>query len=96
MVKEDALEYLCEREAYDINGGGGPKAVLLNHKSPETGGVEVLQRLETHPNPKASPVVVLVSLREERLAAKLQLRREPVRREADGLLQIRRSHQRRI
>ncbi len=43
----DALDYLLPTGAYATHGGGDPKAVMLDQKSPKTDDVEVLHWFKT-------------------------------------------------
>lgn len=59
---EEALDYLARWEAGDPT----PVVILLDLKLPKYSGLEVLERLKTHPKFRTIPVVVLTSSDEDR------------------------------
>jgi CheY-like chemotaxis protein len=61
----EALDYLYRRGAYQSRAAGNPVVMLLDLKLPKVDGLEVLERIKTDPNLKATPVVMLTSSREE-------------------------------
>lgn len=61
-----ALEYLFGPDGDSVVPGGAPsKLILLDLKLPKVDGQEVLQRIKSHPQTRAIPVVMLTSSREE-------------------------------
>jgi CheY-like chemotaxis protein len=63
---EQALEYLERRGAYINRPDLDPVVILLDLKLPKIDGLEVLERVRTHPKLKTVPVVMLSSSCEER------------------------------
>ena len=63
---EEALDYLHRQGAHELRSVENPKAVLLDLKLPKVDGLEVLERIKTDPDLKTTPVVMLISWREER------------------------------
>lgn len=62
---EEALDYLYRRGAHESRPAANPRVVLLDLKLPKVDGLEVLERIKTDPDMKATPVVMLTSSREE-------------------------------
>jgi CheY-like chemotaxis protein len=62
---QEALDYLLRQGIYKLRAQGNPAVVLLDLKLPKVNGLEVLERLKTHPELRAVPVVMLTSSREE-------------------------------
>jgi two-component system, response regulator len=63
----EALECIFGTGAYAGRVSGPiPKVILLDLKLPKVDGLEVLQRLKADPRTRATPVVVLISSREQR------------------------------
>jgi CheY-like chemotaxis protein len=61
----EALNYIfCEGE-YADREPGPPSVVLLDLKLPKVNGLEVLERVKTHPEHRNIPMVMLTSSREE-------------------------------
>jgi CheY-like chemotaxis protein len=60
------LDYLFYEGAYVDRPRGLPAVLLLDLKMPRVDGLEVLERIKTHPELKVLPVVMLTSSREER------------------------------
>ena len=65
LVARDGDEALAWLPRWDA-GEATPAVILLDLKMPRVGGLEVLERLKTHPIHRAIPVVVLTSSAEER------------------------------
>jgi len=63
---EEAVDYLHRQGAHELRSVENPKAVLLDLKLPKVDGLEVLERIKTDPDLKTTPVVMLISWREER------------------------------
>jgi CheY-like chemotaxis protein len=61
----EALDYLRRDGIYKLRGGGNPAVVLLDLKLPKIDGLQVLEKIKTHPELKTIPVVMLTSSREE-------------------------------
>ncbi len=61
----EALDYLYQRGAYASREAGNPAVILLDLKLPKLDGLEVLRRVKSDPDLKATPVVMLTSSREE-------------------------------
>ena len=61
----EALDYLYRRGAYGSREVGNPAVILLDLKLPKVDGLEVLKRVKSDPDLKATPVVMLTSSREE-------------------------------
>lgn len=62
---QEALDYLMRQGIYKLRSPGSPAVVLLDLKLPKLNGLEVLERLKTHPELRTVPVVMLTSSREE-------------------------------
>jgi CheY-like chemotaxis protein len=62
---EQALSYLHREGNYKMRAEGNPVVVLLDIKLPKVDGLEVLQRMRSHPKLRTVPVVMLTSSREE-------------------------------
>lgn len=62
---QEALDYLMRQGIYKLRAPGNPAVVLLDLKLPKLNGLEVLERLKTHPELRTVPVVMLTSSREE-------------------------------
>jgi two-component system, response regulator len=63
----EALEYLFATGRYaDRDPDALPQVVLLDLNLPRVDGLEVLQRVRSHPKTKLLPVVILTSSTEER------------------------------
>jgi CheY-like chemotaxis protein len=65
LVARDGEEALAWLPRWDA-GEASPAVILLDLKMPRVSGLEVLERLKTHPIHRAIPVVVLTSSAEER------------------------------
>lgn len=62
-----AVDYLLNDGSYcNAEPTIMPSVILLDLKLPKISGLEVLQRIRSHPQTKLLPVVVLTSSREER------------------------------
>lgn len=62
----EALDYLFRQGAHSARDASGHIAVvLLDLKLPRVNGLEVLQRLRSHPSTALIPVVILTSSKEE-------------------------------
>jgi CheY-like chemotaxis protein len=61
----EALDYLYQRGAYASREAGNPAVILLDLKLPKVDRLEVLKRVKSDPDLKATPVVMLTSSREE-------------------------------
>jgi CheY-like chemotaxis protein len=63
----EALDFLYRRSNTDPDAVSVvlPAVVLLDIKLPKLDGLEVLERIKTHPGTRAVPVVMLTSSREE-------------------------------
>jgi len=59
---EEALDWLPRWEAGEVT----PVVILLDLKMPKVDGLEVLERIKSHPDFKTIPVVVLTSSAEDR------------------------------
>jgi two-component system, response regulator len=63
----EALDYLFATGQYAGRDPNAlPQVVLLDLQLPRVGGLEVLQRVRSHPKTKLLPVVILTSSTEER------------------------------
>jgi two-component system response regulator len=63
----EALDYLFATGQYSGRDPNAlPQVVLLDLQLPRVGGLEVLQRMRSHPKTKLLPVVILTSSTEER------------------------------
>jgi two-component system response regulator len=62
----EALEFVFGTDPAPYSTEPSPKVILLDLKLPKVDRLEVLRRLKTDPRPRAIPVVVLTSSREER------------------------------
>jgi two-component system, response regulator len=63
----EALDYLFTTGQYAGRDSNAlPQVVLLDLQLPRVGGLEVLQRVRSHPKTKLLPVVILTSSTEER------------------------------
>ncbi len=63
---EEALDFMfCRGKFQDRNQLDKPRLILLDLKLPKVDGLEVLKALKSHPDTKATPVVVLTTSREE-------------------------------
>lgn len=65
LVARDGEEALAWLPRWDA-GEASPAVILLDLKMPRLGGLEVLERLKSHPTWRTIPVVVLTSSAEER------------------------------
>ena len=63
---EQALDYLCCRQAFKGRPNGNPAVVLLDLKLPKVSGMEVLRHIRSDEKLKMMPVVILTSSREEK------------------------------
>ena len=63
---EQALDYLCCRQAFKGRPNGNPAVVLLDLKLPKVSGMEVLRHIRSDEKVKMMPVVILTSSREEK------------------------------
>ncbi|MBB6252938.1 response regulator [Nitrospirillum iridis] len=61
----DALEYIFSEGQYADREPGAPAVVLLDLKLPKVDGLEVLEKVKSHPRHRATPIVMLTSSREE-------------------------------
>jgi CheY-like chemotaxis protein len=61
----EALDYLYRRGMFADRPEGHPLVVFLDLKMPKVDGHEVLRQIETDPELKTIPIVVLTSSREE-------------------------------
>ena len=61
-----ALDYLLREGDYAGRPDERPAVVLLDLKMPKVDGLQVLERIKTHPELRTLPVVMLTSSREER------------------------------
>lgn len=61
----EAIEYLLCEGGFQARKPENPAVILLDIKMPRMDGIEVLQRIKSHPNLKSIPVVMLTSSREE-------------------------------
>ncbi|MCW3075954.1 MAG: response regulator [Bacteroidetes bacterium] len=63
---EEALEFIFEGATYeDKKFSTKPKIILLDLKMPKVNGMEVLEKIKSHPDTKDIPVVVLTSSAED-------------------------------
>lgn len=62
---EEGLDYLYRRGAYRSLDLPAPALVLLDLKLPKVDGLEVLEKIKSHPELRTIPVVMLTSSREE-------------------------------
>lgn len=64
---EEALDYLFRRGSYENRAGEqNPRVVFLDLKLPKVDGLEVLEKIRSHPDTKRVPVVMLTSSTEEK------------------------------
>ncbi len=62
----EALDFLFAKGQYkDREISNPPKIVLLDLKLPKVSGLEVLEKIRSHPNTRMIPVAVLTSSKEE-------------------------------
>jgi CheY-like chemotaxis protein len=61
----EALEYIFSEGQYANREPGPPAVVLLDLKLPKVDGLEVLEKVKSHPRHRATPIVMLTSSREE-------------------------------
>ncbi len=63
---QEALDFLFSAGKYSGNTDPGhrPKLVLLDIQMPKINGIEVLEKIKTHPDTKSIPVVILTSSKE--------------------------------
>lgn len=61
----EALDFVFRTGAY-AGRKGQPRVILLDLKLPKVNGLEVLERIKSHPHTRSIPVVVLTSSSEER------------------------------
>lgn len=61
----EALDYIFAQGSYADREPGLPAVVLLDLKLPKVDGLEVLEKVKSHPKYRAIPVVMLTSSREE-------------------------------
>ena len=63
---QEALDFLFSNGKYSGNTDPGhrPKLVLLDIQMPKINGIEVLEKIKTHPDTKSIPVVILTSSKE--------------------------------
>ncbi|MDZ5645643.1 MULTISPECIES: response regulator [Nitrospirillum] len=61
----EALEYIFSEGQYADREPGAPAVVLLDLKLPKVDGLEVLEKVKSHPKHRATPIVMLTSSREE-------------------------------
>ena len=62
----EALDFLCARGSYEHRAPGAPAVMLLDVKMPRIDGLEVLRRIKTSDDLRATPVVMLTSSQDER------------------------------
>lgn len=63
---EEALEFIFEGASYEGKVFSvKPKIILLDLKMPKVNGMEVLEKIKSHPDTKNIPVVVLTSSAED-------------------------------
>ncbi|MEA1673539.1 response regulator [Nitrospirillum sp. BR 11163] len=61
----EALEYIFSEGQFTNREPGAPAVVLLDLKLPKVDGLEVLEKVKSHPRHRATPIVMLTSSREE-------------------------------
>ncbi|ASG25098.1 MULTISPECIES: response regulator [Nitrospirillum] len=61
----EALEYIFSEGQFANREPGAPAVVLLDLKLPKVDGLEVLEKVKSHPRHRATPIVMLTSSREE-------------------------------
>ncbi|MEA1649046.1 response regulator receiver domain-containing protein [Nitrospirillum amazonense] len=61
----EALEYIFSEGQFADREPGAPAVVLLDLKLPKVDGLEVLEKVKSHPRHRATPIVMLTSSREE-------------------------------
>ncbi|WP_044559325.1 response regulator [Azospirillum sp. B4] len=61
----EALDYIFSEGQYANRDPGPPAVVLLDLKLPKVDGLEVLEKVKSHPRHRATPIVMLTSSREE-------------------------------
>ena len=63
---EQAMDYLCARNAFRSRPPGLPAVVLLDVKLPLVDGFEVLERIRSEPATRLLPVVILTATHHQR------------------------------
>lgn len=61
----EALDYIFAEGNHANRGTEQPAVILLDLKLPKVDGIEVLERIKTHPTHRNIPIVMLTSSREE-------------------------------
>lgn len=61
----EALDYIFSEGKYADRGAEQPAVILLDLKLPKIDGIEVLERVKSHPRHRNIPIVMLTSSREE-------------------------------
>lgn len=63
---EQALDFMFARGEYAVRDASQmPKVVFLDLKMPKVTGLEVLEKIKSHPATKSTPVVILTSSAED-------------------------------
>lgn len=60
-----AIDYIFSQNAYVDRDPEPPAVILLDLKLPKVNGLEVLEKIKSHPEHRKIPVVMLTSSREE-------------------------------
>lgn len=64
---KEALDYLFARGKYEKRSAQDkPRVILLDLKMPKVDGMEVLEKVRSHPETRHTPVVMLTSSQEEK------------------------------